>query len=165
MKNKLKYYIKEIVSFVVILTILTNIISLYRSNNLNKKELNLAKIILIDNKKYELPKDKPVIIHFWATWCPTCKVEASNIQTISQKYEVLTIAVNSKSDENIKIYLKEHNLKFKVINDEDGFYANKFNISVYPTTLIYDKDKNLVFSEVGYTSTIGLWFRMLWVSF
>jgi len=49
-----------------------------------------------------------------------------------------------------------------VINDKNAFYANKYNIKVYPTTLIYDKNKNLIFSEVGYTSTFGLKIRLWW---
>ncbi|MEA3330284.1 MAG: redoxin domain-containing protein, partial [Campylobacterota bacterium] len=100
-------------------------------------------------------------IHFWATWCPACSMEASNIQTISEHYEVLTFAVKSDKNE-IGKYMKENTLNFNVINDKSGFIAHKFKISVYPTTFIYDKDKNLVFSEVGYTSTWGLWLRMWW---
>jgi hypothetical protein len=52
-----------------------------------------------------------------------------------------------------------------VINDSSGFISSEFNIAAFPTTFIYDKEKNLVFSEVGYTSTLGLWLRMLWASF
>ncbi|MEO1954179.1 MAG: redoxin domain-containing protein, partial [Campylobacterales bacterium] len=75
--------------------------------------------------------------------------------------EVLTIAVNSGSTKDIKDYMKERNLTFRFINDKDAYLAKKFNISAYPTTFIYDKDKKLVFSEVGYTSTLGLYIRML----
>ena len=152
MIDKLKYYIKEILSFIVVLTILANAISYHKSIDLNKNKLDIKDISL---------NGKPILIHFWSTWCPTCKIEASNIQTISEKYNVLTIAVNS-SDDNIKEYLKNNNLNFKVINDKNTFYANKFNITVYPTTLIYDKNKDLIFSDVGYTSTFGLWLRMWW---
>ncbi|MEA2019767.1 MAG: redoxin domain-containing protein [Campylobacterota bacterium] len=150
MKNKFKHYFKEIISFIVILTILANIVSYYKSQDLNKNKLPIDNITL---------NNKPIMIHFWATWCPICKIEAPNIQTISKHYEVLTIAVKSQ---NIKDYLQQNNLTFKVIDDIDGSYADKFNISVYPTTLIYDKDKNLIFSEVGYTSTFGLWIRLWW---
>jgi thiol-disulfide isomerase/thioredoxin len=153
---KLKHYIKEILSFLIILTILANIISYYKSIDLNKNRLDIKNITL---------NEKPILVHFWSTWCPTCKIEAANIQTISENFNVLTIAVNSGDDNSIKEYLNKNNLNFKFINDKDGYYSNKFNISVFPTTLIYDKDKNLVFSEVGYTSTLGLYLRMLLASF
>ena len=54
---------------------------------------------------------------------------------------------------------------FKVVNDEYSDFAYRFNIKVFPTTLIYDKDKNLKFSEVGYTSTFGLYLRMWWSNY
>ena len=164
MKNKLKKYIKEILSFIVILLIFSNALSYYRATSLNKEKLNISNITLIDNTQFKINNDKPTLVHFWATWCPTCKIEAPNIQSLSEDYEVLTIAVSSKGDENIQRYLEEHNLNFKVFNDIDGAYARKFNISVFPTTLIYDKDKNVRFSEVGYTSTWGLTLRMWWAN-
>ncbi len=38
--------------------------------------------------------------------------------------------------------------------------ADKFNIEIFPTTLIYDSDGILRFSEVGYTTTVGLKTRL-----
>ncbi len=146
-------------------TILANIISYYKATNLNKDKLKLNSIKLIDDTQYTLPKNKPIMIHFWATWCPICSIEASNIQTISEHFEVITIAVDSASQEEIYNYLQKHNLTFSVVDDSEQLLAKQFNISVYPTTFIYDKNQNLIFSEVGYTSTIGLYLRILWASF
>jgi thiol-disulfide isomerase/thioredoxin len=156
MISKIKNYVKEIISFIVILLILSNVMSYYRATDLNKEKFPLENISL---------ENKPLLIHFWAVWCPTCKIEASNIEMLSKDYHVITIAVNSGEDKNINEYLESNNLTFNVINDKDSVYAKKFNISVFPTTLIYDKNKNLVFSEVGYTSTIGLYIRMWWANF
>jgi len=165
MKNKIKKYIKEIFLFIIFMTIFANALSLYRSTELNKIQLPLDSVTLLDNIKYELPKNKAIMLYFWGSWCPVCKVEAGNIQRVSKKYEVLTIALKSGSDNEINNYLKENNLDFKVINDDNGYLTSKFNISVFPTTIIYDKDKKVVFSDVGYTSTWGLYLRMWWASF
>lgn len=161
MKDKIKKYLKEGVIFVIMLTIAMNVISYYNSLDLNKDKLAIESFKLLDDSSYIVSKDKPLLVHFWATWCPTCKLEASNIEKISKDYEVITIAVQSGANEEIEKYLDEHNLSFKVVNDEDGFYSQKFNIKAFPTTLIYNKDKNLKFSEVGYTSTVGLYTRMI----
>ena len=162
MKIKILHYIKEITIFVIILTVFANAISLYKSTNLNKDPLSLRNISLISAQKYTPTQDKPTLVHIWATWCPTCKVEASNIQTLSQYYDVLTIAVKSGSHLEIQDWLKENNYTFNVVNDSSASLASNFNVRVYPTTLIYDKNKNLVFSDVGYTTTIGLMLRMWW---
>jgi len=155
MKEKLKHYAKEIIVFIIVMTVFANVISLYKSTDLNRESLKETSFKLVDNK--------PILIHFWATWCPTCSLESSNIQKISEQYEVITIAVKSDSKE-IKKYMKDNNLNFKVVNDKSGEIAREFKISAYPTTFIYDKNRELVFSEVGYTSTIGLWLRMFWVN-
>jgi len=160
-KKKIKEYLKEVVIFAVLLTVVLNGVSYYRSLDLNKDKLNIETFKLLDNTIYEVKNNKPILVHFWATWCPTCKFESPNIDTVSKDYEVITIAVQSGTKENIQKYLDEHGLRFNVVNDFDGALSQKFNIQVFPTTLIYDKEKNLKFSEVGYTTTAGLYSRML----
>lgn len=162
MKDKLKKYIKEIFFFIIFITIFSNVLSLYKSIGLNKEPLHKSSISTLKGTNCTIPIEKPVLVHFWATWCPICKAEAGNIQTISENFEVITIAVKSGSDKDIEEYLTSHNLNFKVVNDEDGYITHKFNISVFPTTIIYDKNRDVVFSDVGYTTTWGLWLRMLW---
>ena len=160
--NRVKHYLKEIAIFIVVMTIFANIISIYKSSDLNSEALTLNSLTLMDNKLYIFDDDKPVLIHFWATWCPTCKLEASNIEMISKDYNVITIAVNSGLDTQIKGYLDKNDFTFNVVNDQESIYASEFKIAAYPTTFIYDKNRDLVFSEVGYTSTVGLYFRMWW---
>lgn len=160
--NKIKRYLKEILYFLIMVTILANLISLYKSQELNHEPLSLKSITLINDQEYTIPKNQPVLIHFWATWCPTCKLEASNINFLSKHFNVITIAVKSGSDEEIKQYLKEHDYHFKVVNDKDGKLTSAFNINAFPTTFIYDKEHTIRFSEVGYSSTLGLYLRMLW---
>lgn len=160
MKEKIKKYLKEGIFFIVAITIISNAFSYYRSLDLNKEKLDLQSVKLLNDTTYMIPNNKPVLVHFWATWCPTCKFEAPNIEKISKDYEVITIAVQSGTNKEIKNYLEEHNLTFKVVNDNDGLYSRKFNIKAFPTTFIYDKEKNLKFTEVGYTTTAGLYSRM-----
>lgn len=162
MNDKLKKYTKEIVKTLIILAIILNVVSYFKSQDLNKEQLNIQTFKLLDNSTYTVSNDKPILVHFWATWCPTCKIEAGNIERVSKEYKVITIASQSGSKEEIQKYLDENNLTFKVVNDLDGELASKFNISAFPTTFIYDKDKNMTFSEVGYTSTFGLYARMWW---
>ncbi len=161
MKDKIKKYLKEGIILLIMLLIASNGMSYYRALDLNKDSLNIESFKLLDNTEYKVPANKPVLVHFWATWCPTCKFEAPNIEKISKDYEVITIAVQSGTKQEIENYLDEHKLTFKVVNDKKGLYSKKFNIKVFPTTFIYDKDNNLKFTEVGYTTTAGLYSRMV----
>lgn len=160
MKKKIMHYAKEIFLFIIFITIFANALSLYRSNNLNLDSVEINNFRLIDGTLYTPTSDKPILLHFWATWCPICKVEAPNIETISKYFEVITIATKSGDESTIQKYLESRNLTFRVINDENGSLGDKFNISVFPTTIIYDKNKEVFYSDVGYTTTFGLWLRM-----
>ncbi len=163
-KEKLKYWAKELLTTSLLIFIIANAISLFRAPGIKDKTLPEINTLLTNNELYSSLdyKNRPLLIHFWATWCPTCKLEAGNIQTLSKTYDVLTIAVKSGDDEKINAYLKEHALDIKTINDHEGILASQFSVSAFPTTFIYDKSGKLSFTEVGYTSTWGLYLRMWW---
>jgi thiol-disulfide isomerase/thioredoxin len=165
MKEKLKKYAKEILTLLVVIVVSSNVISLYKSKSLTAEALQMDSVKLINNLVYEVKNDEPVLFHVWATWCPICKVEAPNIQMLSEHFQVVTIAVKSGTSSEIKAFLDKNDYTYNVVNDTYGELSSKFNISAFPTTLIYDKNKNLVFSEVGYTSTLGLWLRMVWAGY
>ena len=159
-KWNIKSIVKEISLGLLALFILSNIISYIRKPDLSSTVLPQAEVTLLDASSYTLEKGKPIVIHFWATWCKVCKLEAQNIETLSKQYEVLTIAVNSGNDEKIKAYMTERGLTFKVLNDVDGRWTKQFKVEVFPTTFIYDGKGELKFTEVGYTTTAGLLARL-----
>ena len=161
-KWNIKKILKEILIMLILLFVLSNILSYIRKPDLVNNTFPQTKSQLIDGSYFETSKmqGKPLLVHFWALWCPTCKLEASNIQTLSQKYEVLTIAVKSGSNEALKKYMIENGFDFKVINDTHGHWAEEFKIGAFPTTFIYDQHGELTFTEVGYTTTVGLMARM-----
>lgn len=165
MREKIKKFLKEILKYIVLLVIVLNIVSYYKSIDLNKEKLDIKTFTLIDGSEFNVQNDKPILINFWATWCPVCKLEESSIEKISKDFQVVTIATQSGSNAEVKEYLNKNNLSFIVVNDEDGTLAQRFNIKAYPTTFIYDKNQNLKFSEVGYSSYFGLYLRLLWSQF
>ena len=158
-----KSILKEVIIALLLLFVISNIISYIRQPDLGTTQVPKIEAQLIDGSIYKVQKGKPVILHFWAISCPACKLEAPNIQTLSKKYEVLSIAVNSGSDENIKAYMQEHELNFNVLNDKEGKWSEMFKIEAFPTTFIYDAKGKLRFTEVGYTTTAGLLARMEWI--
>jgi thiol-disulfide isomerase/thioredoxin len=164
-KEKIKRYFKDGLIILIVMTISANILSFYRSRELNKEMLHIKTFQLLNNVNYTVDTSKPLMIHFWASWCPTCKLEADNIQRVSKKFQVITIAVNSGNDAQLQQYLQKHHYTFMVVNDKDAKLAKEFQIAGYPTTFIYDKEGNLQFGEVGYTSSLGLYLRLLYSEF
>ena len=163
MKKKwsFKNIIKEIITTLLIFFVLSMLVNYIRKPDINENiysyKLTDIKHNKIDFKAY---KGKPLVVHFWATWCPVCKLEVANIEQLSKEYNVITIAVNSGSDEELNTFMTKHMLTYKVIHDKSAHLAKKFNIEVYPTTLIYNKEGELKFAEVGYSTTLGLKARL-----
>lgn len=92
----IKKVFKEIIIGLVLLFFISNIISYIRKPNLpntNIPELNLKDI---NGKNINLNnyKGKPLVLHFWATWCPVCKLELSNIDNVSKDYQVISVALD-----------------------------------------------------------------------
>ena len=106
---------------------------------------------------------KPLLLHFWATWCSICKLEENSIASISEDYEVVTVALNSGNDMEISAYLDEQKLSFPVVVDEDGVISERFGVRGVPTSFIIDSNANIKFTEVGFTSELGLRLR-LWLA-
>lgn len=152
-KNKIVPTIKELLKYTIIIAVVLNLISFYKSQDLNT--------IYPDFKNIAIDKNKPLVLHFWATWCPTCKLENSTIDSLAKDHQVITIAVNST---NLEDFMKKNNLNFTTIDDKTSHYFKLYNIKAFPTTLIFDKNGKMVFSEVGYSSYIGLKLRLFWAS-
>ncbi len=160
----IKKILKETAIMIVIVLVISNAMSYLRKPDLSNSELPQFNAMMIDGKVFDARKyeGKPLLVHLWATWCPVCKVEAPNIQKLSERYNVVTIAVKSGSDEEVQAFMDKGGYSYRVINDEEGKWAKVYSISAYPTTFVYNKDGQIDFTEVGYTSTVGLFFRMWW---
>ena len=162
MKDKIKFYIKEIFKYFIIIAVTLNIVSYFKSQDIPKKSFEIDKLSLLNGKEFNYDKNKPLVIHFWATWCPICKVENKTINNLAKDHQVLTIAIDSGEDESLTAFMKKNDFSFPVLNDKEKFFSNSYNIQGFPTTLIYDKNQQLVFKEVGYTSSFGLDLRVFW---
>jgi thiol-disulfide isomerase/thioredoxin len=162
----MKKLLKEGIITLILAFIIINVVSYLRKPTLSFTTLPQLTIPMVDGGEFRTQNyhDKPLIIHFWATWCPTCKLEISNFNTIAKEYNLITIAVKSGNNKRLKAYMKDHDLAFSLINDRQGVVAKKFSIQAYPTTLIFDRDGKLAFAEVGYSSTWGLKLRLWWLS-
>ncbi len=154
--------LREIVTFALLLFLLSTALNWWRAPRLDSDALPQIQVTLIDGSRFDSAtlKNKPLLIAFWGTWCPVCAQEASTIQTLSQKYSILTIAVNSGSNSQIKAWMKERGVHYPVLNDTSGQWAADFKVSIYPTIFIYDSKGQLKFSETGYSTTAGLLARM-----
>ncbi|SFV56628.1 Thioredoxin-related [hydrothermal vent metagenome] len=162
MKNwSIKKIIKEIVTTLLMVFVISMVLNYIRKPDSANNQLSDLNVSLISGQQVSLMgKDKPIVIHFWATWCPTCKLEAPNLETIKDKAHLISVAVNSGSDSELRAFMKERGYSYNVVNDNEGKLSDKFGVEVFPTTFIYDAKGTLEFLEVGYSSAFGLKARL-----
>ena len=121
---------------------------------------------LLDDKSFALAArpTQPVLVHFWATWCPVCRAEQGTINAIAHdNASVITVAMQSGSRAEVAKYLAGQQLGFPVVNDPDGRIAAAWGVHAVPASFIIDTDGQIRFVEIGYTTGIGLRLR-LWLA-
>ena len=95
---------------------------------------------------------KVIILNFFATWCPPCRMEMPDFNEISQTYkgEVEIIGINlNEPVQKVKEFVNEFGLLFTIASD-DGNVSNTYGpIRAIPVSVIIDKDFNIAKKYIG----------------
>lgn len=104
----------------------------------------------LDGKNYKLggQREKPLMINFWASWCPPCREEIPALNKVYNQYKDKfdLYAVNVTKTDNldkVKQFVNQHDLKFPVLLDLDGEAASAYRILFLPTSFLVDKNGNV----------------------
>jgi len=106
---------------------------------------------------------KPVLLHFFATWCPICKLENNTLNSLSKDFDLVVIVMQSGEASEIKQYQQQHQLKMTLYNDQTGRVSKLYKVNGVPTSFIINSQGIITSSTIGYASELGLRFR-LWLS-
>jgi thiol-disulfide isomerase/thioredoxin len=105
------------------------------------------KTVLLDGKRVSLEqlKGKVVMVNFWATWCPTCKVEMPQWQKLYDAYKdkgFELIALSIDDDEKLlRQVSKERGFSFPIAWRWDDKTDDNFgDIIGTPTLCVVDKE-------------------------
>ena len=96
---------------------------------------------------------KPVILNFWATWCPPCREEMPSMQRAHEALSadgVAVIAVSVGDDaEAIGDFLEETPVDFPLPMDSDSKVAQRYPLKGLPTTYVIDPQGRLAYRAEG----------------
>ncbi len=126
----------------------------------------VLKGVTLAGQPYKLPVHpaRPVLVHFWATWCPVCRTEQGSIAAIAHDNpDVITIAMQSGKPEEVVGYMREQGIDFSALNDPAGDISAAWGVHAVPASFIIGPDGQIRFVEVGYTTSLGLRLR-LWLA-
>ena len=92
---------------------------------------------------------KPVLLVFWATWCPHCNEAVPAINEIqsrlSGRLQILAIDF-MESGEKVKAFMKAKNVSYPVLLDRNGKVARQYRVLGIPTYVVLDKKGEIVYS-------------------
>ncbi len=90
---------------------------------------------------------KPVVVDFWASWCPNCRRDMPKLNGFYEKYKdkVEVIGVNlQESEPTVEKFVTAKGIAFPIALDPSGQAANAFGIQYTNTHFLIAKDGNLI---------------------
>ena len=97
-------------------------------------------------------KGKVIMLNFFATWCPPCRVEIPELVSVRKKYAEKDVLIISLSlDEDAKVvppFVEKMKMTYPVFM-ADRDIAKAFKISQIPHNAFYSRDGQLILSEPG----------------
>ena len=127
-------------------------------------------LVDMDGQPFQLSafQGKPVVVNFWATWCPPCRAEMPLLEKYAQKYskDLVLVGVNQlESHETVHSFIAEFGIHFPIVLDENGVAARLYYTQSYPVTFFISAEgilkaqhrgelnENLL---VSYLGTLGI---------
>ncbi|MGG1941275.1 TlpA disulfide reductase family protein [Paenibacillus polymyxa] len=99
----------------------------------------------LNGKSYDVgaPRNKAMIISFWASWCDPCRLEAPMLNELYSKYKhaVDVYGINvTRYDrlEDVQKFSRSLALRFPILLDEQGAFFEQFGGAAFPTHVMID---------------------------
>ena len=100
--------------------------------------------------------DKPVVLNFWASWCPPCRSEMPDFDEMYKQYgdQINFVFVNlvdgsRETEETAKAFIEEQGFSFQIYFDMYGEGAEDYAIYYIPDTFFIDQQGNIIGYAVG----------------
>lgn len=94
----------------------------------------------------EAVEERPVVLFFWATWCPFCKALMPHLESIDLELgdTVEILALNIRDDGDPRGYLAERGYSFTLLEDADSV-AELYDVHGTPGVMIIDQNRAIRF--------------------
>jgi thiol-disulfide isomerase/thioredoxin len=97
---------------------------------------------------------KPVLLEFWATWCPLCRALMPRIDAaqkrLGDKMEFIAIGVGvNQTPASIKRHLAQHPIPLRVLFDGNGAAVRAFDAPATSFVVVLDAQGKVVYTGQG----------------
>ena len=111
----------------------------------------------LDGKPFRMSdtKGSVVILDFWATWCPPCRMEIPHFEALYKQYkakglEIVGVALDRGGIKVIKPFIKDAGVTYPIVIGNQAVANAYGGIRGIPTTFIIDREGRIVEKAVGY---------------
>jgi thiol-disulfide isomerase/thioredoxin len=116
-----------------------------------------ALVQTLDGKTVDLKQyigTNPVVLEFWATWCPNCKELEPTMLALKQKYgdriKLIGVAVSvNQSPARVKAYAERHGLPLEVLWDHEGIATDVYAAPATSYVVVIDRSGKVAYTGVG----------------
>jgi peroxiredoxin len=89
----------------------------------------------------------PVLLVFWATWCPECRAAIPEINALAtgplaDKLQIFALNYR-ESREKVAQAVRSHGIRYTVLLDERGRAARSYGVVGIPTYILIDRKGNI----------------------
>jgi peroxiredoxin len=94
---------------------------------------------------------KVVVLNFWATWCPPCRKEMPDLESLYQQFKDQGLVILAISDEDtgkVKPFVAQEKVTYPILLDPGRKVNELFQISGIPKTFVYDRNGKLAAQSI-----------------
>lgn len=106
-------------------------------------------------------RGKVVLVNFWATWCPPCRVEMPGFQSVYDEkkddgFVVLGISTDATGREPVERFLAERSITYPVAMATATVIQSFGGTNVLPTSFLLDRDGRIRYEVRGIFAAVAL---------
>ncbi len=107
----------------------------------------------LQGKSWTLKKlhGKVVVVNFWATWCPPCRKEMPDLDSLYLQFKdkgLIILAISDEPAARVSPFIAANNIHYPVLLDPDQSVHRMFQVQGIPKSFVYDRDGKLVTQSI-----------------